>query len=410
MNPLVLGLKCRLCGAAHPADAGHFCADDFGPLDVAYDYDAVARTMTREAVARRPWSMWRYRELLPPDPPASGLPTGGTPLVRADALAGALGVKAVWVKNEAVCHPTLSFKDRLVAVALAGLPPRGTVACSSTGNLADSLAAHAAAERRRCFVFVPADLGPERLHAASVCGAKVIAVKGSYDSVNRLCGEAAERYGWGFVNVNLKPYYLEGARTAAFEIAEQLGWRAPEHLVVPVAGGGLLCKLRQGFEELARVGLIEPGPCRVYAAQASGCSPVSTAIKNGWPEHRPVRSPQTICQALAVGDPGDGYFALQAVRGSGGWAEDADDEEIAEGVELLARTEGIYAEAAGGVVVAAAEKLIRAGRIPRQAEVALLIPAHGLKTPAVAAGRVEPPALIGPTLADLETLLRSAQP
>jgi threonine synthase len=410
----VHGLRCAVCGRTYPLTAGHFCADDFGPLEVAYDYEAVAARLTRDAIARRPWTMWRYRELLPLEhqyEPAAGAHAGGTPLVRTIALAAAIGrsdtPSTVWVKNEGVCHPTLSFKDRLVAVAVGMAHDLGysTLACSSTGNLAVSLAAHAAAARKRCFVFVPADLDPARLRVAALYGARVVAIKGTYDEVNRLCSELADRKGWGFVNANLKPFYLEGARTIAFEIAEQLGWRAPQHLVVPVAGGGMLYKLRQAFDELVRVGLIGPHACKFHAAQAEGCSPVSTAIQNGWHEHRPVRNPKTSCHSLAVGDPGDGFFALRSVRESGGWAAAVAEDEIPEGVTLLARTEGIHAEAAGGVVVAAAQQLIAEGRIPAGEEVVLLLPAHGLKTPEVTAEEIEPPTVIGPSLKEFEALL-----
>jgi threonine synthase len=410
-SPFVLGLRCCLCGQTYSQDAGHYCPDDFGPLEVAYDYDAIARTVSREAIARRPWTMWRYRELLPlglESEPVVGAHAGGTPLVRTDALKDALGHEgAIWVKNEGVCHPTLSFKDRLAAVAVSKAHDLGysTVACSSTGNLAVSLAAHAAAAQMSCLLFVPAELDPARLHAAAIHGARVFAVKGTYDTVNRLCSEVADHYHWAFINVNLKPYYLEGARTLAFEIAEQLGWRAPQHLVVPVAGGGLLWQLHRAFDELARVGLIASSGCQFHAAQAAGCSPVSTAIRNGWTEHRPVRQPKTICQSLAVGDPGDGYFALRAIRASGGWAEAVEEEDIPRGLRLLAQTEGIHAETAGGVVVAAAEELIAQGRIPTGEEVVLCIPAHGLKTPGVSAAEIEPPTVIGPSLQEIIALV-----
>jgi threonine synthase len=401
-----LGLKCRLCGAVSPASAGHFCADDFGPLDVAYDDTPVRR----ETIERRPWTLWRYRELLPLEgEPTAGLHAGGTPLIRAERLAAALGVRSLWLKNEAACQPTLSFKDRVCAVALSKARELGlrTVACSSTGNLAHAVAANAAAAGLDSWVFVPADLDPDRVARAAARGARVVGVKGTYDDVNRLCSEAADRFGWGFVNVNLRPYYCEGAKTVGLEIAEQLGWRLPRHVVAPVAGGALLVMLGRAFAELAQVGLIATEPCSIHAAQASGCNPLSAAVKNGWPEPRPVRRPATRCTSLAVGDPGDGYFALEQIRASGGWAEDATDDEAAAAVELLARTEGVCVELAGGVTIAATRKLIEQGRIGRDEEIVVCLTGSGLREPPAAAPGLT---TIEASLEELEALVIESEP
>ena len=311
--------------------------------------------------------MWRYQELLPLDgEPTVGRQVGGTPLVRADRLAEALGVEKLWLKNDAVNFPTLSFKDRVVAVALSKAREFGftTVGCASTGNLANSVAANAAAAGLDSYIFVPADLERAKILGTSVYGAKVIGVNGTYDEVNRLCTQVAFKYGWGFVNINLRPFYAEGSKTFGFEIAEQLGWRTPQHVVCPMAGGSLIGKIHKAFNELHKVGLIDEPACKFYGAQATGCNPISTAVKNGWETHRPVRKPNTIAKSLAIGDPADGYFAAKVIRESGGWAEDVSDAEIAEAMALLARTEGIFAETAGGVTVAVTRKLIEQGRIP----------------------------------------------
>jgi threonine synthase len=405
---LVRGLKCRLCGRSYPPAANNFCTEDFGPLEVDYDYAALADTVHRGQIELRPFNMWRYREFLPLDgEPTVGLHVGGTPLVRADRLAEALGVENLWLKNDAVNFPTLSFKDRVVAVALSKARELGmtTVGCASTGNLANSVAANAAAAGLESYVFVPADLERAKVLGTSVYGARVIGVKGTYDEVNRLCTQVAFKYGWGFVNINLRPYYAEGSKTFGFEIAEQLGWRTPRHVVCPMAGGSLIGKIAKAFGELARVGLVAPADCRFHGAQPAGCNPISAAVKNGWERHRPVRRPDTIAKSLAIGDPADGYFAAGLIRDSGGWAEDATDSEIAEAMLLLARTEGVFAETAGGVTVAVARKLIEQGRIGRDEEVVLCITGNGLKTQDAVAGGVEQPALIAPSLKEFTRLL-----
>src|SRR5438132_8116880 len=333
MTSFVRGLKRRLCGKTYPKDPLNFCTADFGPLEVDDDYDAIAEAVSRSLIERRPKTMWRFRELLPIDgEPTVGAQVGGTPLVRADRLAEALGVEHLWLKNDAVNFPTLSFKDRVVSVALSKAREFGfrTVGCASTGNLANSVAANAAAAGLESYIFIPADLERSKVLGTSIYGAKLVGVHGTYDQVNRLCTQIAFKYGWGFVNINLRPFYAEGSKTVGFEIAEQLGWRAPQHVVVPMAGVSLIGKVRKAFEELARIHLIGEAPCKIHGAQATGCNPISSALKNGADSHRPIRKPATIAKSLAIGDPADGYFALKVMRESGGWADDASDAEIAE--------------------------------------------------------------------------------
>jgi threonine synthase len=401
-------MKCRVCGQAYPVSATNFCTEDFGPLEIDYDYDAIAETVNRGKLELRPNNMWRYREFMPLDgEPTIGLQVGGTPLLPAPRLAEALGVKSLWLKNDAVNHPTLSFKDRVVAVALNKAREFGftTVGCASTGNLANSVAANAASAGLSAFILVPSDLEQAKILGTSVYGAKVVRVKGTYDEVNRLCTQIAFKYGWGFVNINLRPFYAEGSKTFGFEIAEQLGWRTPRHLVCPMAGGSLIGKIQKAFQELAKVGLIDDPACKFYGAQASGCSPISTMVKNGWDTHRPVRKPNTIAKSLAIGDPADGYFAGKIIRDSGGWAEDVSDAQIAEAMTLLAKTEGVFAETAGGVTVAVTRKLIDQGRIPRDEDIVVCITGNGLKTQDAVADLLEEPTLISPTLDDFISLV-----
>jgi threonine synthase len=408
----VRGLKCRLCGKTYPKEPLNFCTEDFGPLEVDYDYPAIAEGLSRAKIELRPNTMWRFRELLPIDgEPTVGPQVGGTPLVRADRLAEALGVEQLWIKNDAVNFPTLSFKDRVVSVALSKAREFGfrTVGCASTGNLANSVAANAAAAGLESYIFVPADLEKSKILGTSIYGAHVIGVTGTYDQVNRLCTQVAFKYGWGFVNINLRPFYAEGSKTVGFEIAEQLGWRTPQHVVVPMAGGSLIGKVRKAFHELATVGLIDDPACKIHGAQPTGCSPISTAVKNGWETHRPVRKPNTIAKSLAIGDPADGYFAAKVIRESGGWAEDVSDAEIAEAMALLGRTEGIFAETAGGVTVAVARKLIVQGRIPRDEEIVLCITGNGLKTQEAVADCLRRPAVIRPALEEFEPLVKEPE-
>jgi len=408
----VRGLKCRLCGKTYPKEPLNFCTEDFGPLEVDYDYEAIAEALSRSKVELRPNNMWRFRELLPIDgEPTVGAQVGGTPLVRADRLAEALGVECVWVKNDAVNFPTLSFKDRVVSVALSKAREFGfhTVGCASTGNLANSVAANAAAAGLEAYILVPHDLERSKFLATSIYGAKVVGVRGTYDEVNRLCTQIAFKYGWGFVNINLRPFYAEGSKTVGFEIAEQLGWRTPQHVVVPMAGGSLIGKVHKAFHELAKVGLIDDPSCKFYGAQATGCNPITTAVKNGWENHRPVRKPNTIAKSLAIGDPADGYFACKVMRETGGWGEDVSDPEIAEAMVLLGKTEGIFAETAGGVTVAVARKLIDQGRIPRDEEIVLCITGNGLKTQDAVVDYLDRPAVINPSLEEFEPLVEGSR-
>jgi threonine synthase len=410
-SPFVRGLKCRLCGTAYPITANNFCTEDFGPLEVDYDYDAIAEALTREKIALRPHTMWRYQELLPLEgEPTVGVQVGGTPLIRADRLAQELGVENLWLKNDAVNFPTLSFKDRVVAVALSKAREFGytTVGCASTGNLANSVAANAASAGLESYIFVPSDLERAKILGTSVFGAKVVGVRGTYDEVNRLCTQVAFKYGWGFVNINLRPFYAEGSKTFGYEIAEDLGWRIPQHIVCPMAGGSLIGKIHKAFGELVRLGLVAPGACRFHGAQATGCNPISHAVKNGLETPRPVRKPNTIAKSLAIGDPADGYFSAKMIRESGGWAEDVSDKEIAQGMALLARTEGVFAETAGGVTVAVTRKLIEQGRIGRDEEIVICITGNGLKTQDAVVDQVEQPAEISPSLEDFAALFEGS--
>jgi threonine synthase len=411
-SPFVRGLKCRVCGTAYPITANNFCTEDFGPLEVDYDYEAIAEALNRPKIELRPHTMWRYEELLPLDgPPTVGVQVGGTPLVRADRLARELGVENLWIKNDAVNFPTLSFKDRVVAVALGKAREFGytTVGCASTGNLANSVAANAAAAGLESYIFVPSDLERAKILGTSVFGAKVVRVRGTYDEVNRLCTQVAFKHGWGFVNINLRPFYAEGSKTFGFEIAEDLGWRIPQHVVCPMAGGSLIGKIHKAFHELARVGLVKSAPCKLHGAQPTGCNPITHAVKNGLENPRPVRRPSTIAKSLAIGDPADGYFAAKLIRESGGWAEDVSDAEIAQGMALLGRTEGIFAETAGGVTVAVTRKLIEQGRIPRDEEIVICITGNGLKTQDAVADQLEQPAEIGTSLEDFAALIEGSR-
>ncbi|HEX7124546.1 MAG TPA: threonine synthase [Thermodesulfobacteriota bacterium] len=405
----VTGLRCRECGHAYDIAPVHVCEFCFGPLEVTYDYARIAGAVSREVIERRPPTMWRYRELLPLDEaPTVGRQVGFTPLVEARQLGRALGLSKLYVKNDAVSFPTLSFKDRVVAVALSKSVEFGfdTVACASTGNLANSVAANAASAGLDCYVFIPADLEAAKVLGTSVFGARVIAIDGVYDEVNRLCSEIAGKYGWAFANINIRPFYAEGSKTMAYEIAEQLGWQAPAHVVVPMAGGSLITKLAKGFKELTTLGLIPATRTRVYGAQATGCSPITTAVKAGSELFKPVR-PNTIAKSLAIGNPADGYYAARAMRESGGWGEDVTDEEIVDAISLLAETEGIFTETAGGVTVGVARKLVRQGRIPADEPVVLCITGNGLKTQEALAGssRVAAPRRIRPRLAEFDALV-----
>jgi threonine synthase len=410
-DEFALGLKCRLCGKMYPKQALNFCTDDFGPLEVVYDYDAVGRSMTREALATRPHTMWRYRELLPIDgEPTVGKHVGGTPLIKADRLARALGLSELYIKNDAVNHPSLSFKDRVVAVALSKAVELGfkTVGCASTGNLAGSVAANAAAAGLEAYILIPHDLEAGKVLGATVYGSKVIAIRGNYDHVNRLCSQIAFRYGWGFVNVNLRPFYAEGSKTMGFEIAEELGWRTPDHVVVPMAGGSLIGKIYKSFKELEQLGFVGPVATKMFGAQATGCNPITNTVKTEALKVRPVKNPVTIAKSLAIGDPADGYFASRLMHETGGWGEDVDDDAIIEGMKLLAETEGVFTETAGGVTVAVLRKLIDQGRINRDGSTVICITGNGLKTQEALKGKIDEPVVIRPTMEDFEAHVGSA--
>jgi threonine synthase len=401
-------LRCRECHKSWGNQPRSICDDCFSPLEVSYDYDAVRGTFTRERIANRAPDMWRYTELLPlPVNYQPSLPVGFTPLLRAPQLAARLGAKNLFIKNDAVCLPTLSFKDRVVAVALAQARSFGfdTVACSSTGNLANSVAAQAARNGFKAWIFIPADLEPAKILGTQVFGAKLVRIAGSYDQVNRLCSQIAEERSWGFVNVNLRPYYAEGSKTVGFEIAEQLGWRLPDNVVVPMAGGSLITKIKKAFDELVQLGLVEPKPVKFFGAQATGCSPISTAVKNGNAEIEPQK-PATLARSLAIGNPADGHYAIKAITKSGGWAEDVSDPELIDAIQLLAETEGIFTETAGGVMVGCARKLYRLGRIAPEETTVLCITGNGLKTTDVLAGKYESEEPIRPKLAEFETFLQ----
>jgi threonine synthase len=402
----VLGLRCRECGAEYPHAPLHVCDQCFGPLEVVYDYPAIARLLSRDVIAARPRNLWRYRELLPlQQDPVVGPHSGWTPLVRADRLAARLGVDELYVKDDSVNHPTFSYKDRVVSVAVSKAIEFdfGTVSCASTGNLANSVSAHAARAGLNCFIFIPDDLEHGKIIGSAIYGPHTVAIRGNYDDVNRLCSEIADKYRWAFVNINIRPYYTEGAKTYGFEIAEQLGWRLPQHVVVPTAGGTILPKVARAFEELALVGLLsEPMP-KIYSAQAAGCAPVVRALHRGTDVIEPVK-PNTIAKSIAIGNPADGYYVLQAVRQSGGWAEAVSDDEIVAGIHLLAESEGIFTEPAGGTTVAVTKKLIELGRIPRHESIVISVTGNGYKTLEAVDAGVASPFVINARLQEFDAL------
>jgi threonine synthase len=404
-------LKCRECGKEYPLSATHVCEFDFGPLEVAYDYDRIRQSLTRAAIEARPRTMWRYRELLPiAGEPTVGFQVGYTPLVKADRLAKRLGIRELWVKNDTVNYPTLSFKDRVVSVALSRSRELGfkTVACASTGNLANSVAANAASAGLKSYVFIPSDLELGKVVNSLVYGANVIGIKGHYDEVNRLCAEIAGKFGWAFVNVNMRPYYAEGSKSMGFEICEQLGWRTPQHTVVPMASGSLLTKIHKSYQEFAKLGLVSEGNWHIHGAQATGCNPISAAEKAGLDFFKPVK-PNTIAKSLAIGTPADGFYALKVMKETGGHAEDVTDDEVREGIRLLAECEGIFAETAGGVTVGVAKKLIASGKIPATDSAVLCITGNGLKTLEAMTGHVGQTREIRPSLREFEAMLKDEE-
>jgi threonine synthase len=400
-------LRCRECGKTWGNAPRSFCEDCFSPLEVAYDYNLLKKIVRRENLSNRPFNMWRYAELLPlPEGYEAPNAVGGTPLVPARNLAARWGVKNLFLKNDAVCFPSLSFKDRVVATALSAARRFGfaTVGCSSTGNLANAVAAQSAQQGFDACVFIPADLEPAKVLNTAVYGARIVRINGNYDHVNRLCAQIADRFQWGLVNVNLRPYYSEGSKTHGYEIAEQLGWRLPDNVVVPMAGGSLITKIAKAFRELITLGWVEEKPVKFFGAQATGCSPISSAVKRGLARFEPQK-PNTIARSLAIGNPADGPFAIKQIRESGGWADDISDPEIIAAIKLLAETEGIFTETAGGVTAGVTEKLIRDRRISPGETTVVCITGNGLKTTDAIAAEFPATEAIAPRLDAFEALL-----
>jgi len=400
-------LRCRECGKKYANAPLSYCEECFSPLEVSYDYEALGGTAKREALAHRAFNMWRYAELLPlPEGFTPSHSIGGTPLVKSRKLGAQWGVKNLYFKNDAVCFPTLSFKDRVVATALAAARRFRfkTVGCSSTGNLANAVAAQGAQQGFDTTVFIPADLEPAKILNTAVYGARVIRINGNYDHVNRLCTQIADRFQWGLVNVNLRPYYAEGSKTHGYEIAEQLGWELPDNVVVPMAGGSLIGKIAKAFCELAHLGWVEPKQVKFFGAQATGCSPIADGVKRNLSRFEPQK-PNTIARSLAIGNPADGPFALRLIRESGGWAEDISDPEIIDSIKLLAQTEGIFAETAGGVTTGVAAKLIDQGRIRPDETTVVCITGNGLKTTDAIAADFPAAEAIAPRIEAFEALV-----
>ena len=404
-------LRCRECGKSYGNQPLSICEECFSPLEVDFDLEYARARFTREKIAAGPLNMWRYRALLPvSDAYVPQTPAGLTPLLEAPRLGSRFGARNLYIKNDAVCLPTLSFKDRVVAVALANAQAFGfdTVGCSSTGNLANAVAAGAARLGLKAVILVPADLEPAKILNTQVYGATLVRIDGNYDHCNRLCSQIAERYNWGFVNVNLRPYYAEGSKTVGFEIAEQLGWRLPDNVVVPMAGGSLITKIRKAFRELVALGLVDDKPVRYFGAQATGCSPISTAVKSGADFIEPQR-PHTIARSLAIGNPADGTYAIRAIRDSGGWAEDVSDIEIVSAIQELAETEGVFTETAGGVTTAVTARLYAHGRIQPDELTVSCITGNGLKTTDVLQGAYEQHAAVRPRMADFAAYLEEQE-
>ena len=397
-------LICRECGKEYPTEALHVCELCFGPLEVKYNYDEIKEAMSRASVEAGPKSLWRYKELLPIEGgPTVGLHAGMTPLVHAKNLGSFLGLDELYIKNDCVNQPTLSFKDRVVAVALTRARELGyeTAACASTGNLANSVAAHAAQAGMQCYVFIPGDLEAAKVLGNLIYRPKVVEIEGNYDDVNRLCSEIAGERRWAFVNVNIRPYYAEGSKTLAFEVAEQLGWRAPDQVVVPMASGSLLTKIWKGLNEFKKIGFLKDVATKVNGAQAEGCSPIATAFKAGRDFFKPVK-PNTIAKSLAIGNPADGYYALKTTMESGGAMEAVTDDEVIEGIKLLAQTEGIFAETAGGVTIGTLRKLVKQGAIKKHDVTVAYITGNGLKTQEAVVDSVGRPFRIPPSLVKFE--------
>ena len=404
-------LRCKECGEEYEAKALHVCEDVcFGPLEVVYDYDKIRQHVTRQTIEAGPNSIWRYKSFLPvatDDPIDVG--TGMTPLLQANRLARRLGLKKLYIKNDAVNMPTLSFKDRVVSVALTRARELGfsTVSCASTGNLANSTAAIAAHAGLDCCVFIPSDLEAGKVLGTLIYAPTVMAVHGNYDQVNRLCSEVANTHGWGFVNINLRPYYSEGSKTLGFEVAEQLGWQLPDHIVAPLASGSLFGKIYKGFNEFSKVGLVDEKPVRFSGAQAEGCSPIAQAFREGRDFISPVK-PNTIAKSIAIGNPADGVYALEIARKTNGNIESVTDPEIVDGIKLLAETEGIFTETAGGTTIAVLKKLVEAGKIDPDETTVAYITGNGLKTQEAVQGYIGEPFTIEPKLDSFERALERA--
>ena len=403
----VKGLKCRECGRDYPKEPLHVCSFCFGPLEVSYDYDAIKAILTREKIESRGPNIWRYKELLPVDGiPHVGHHVGFTPLVKANNLGKVLGVDKLYIKNDSVNHPTFSFKDRVVAVALSKAHEFGfdTVSCATTGNLGNSVAAHAVQGNFKSYIFMPATIEQSKIIGTLIYGINVVGVNSNYDGVNRLCSEIADKYGWAIVNVNLRPYYAEGSKTYGYEIVEQLGWKAPQHVVVPMAGGSLILKIQKAINEMHKLGLIDSAKTSFYGAQATGCSPITGAVKENLDAIRPVK-PNTIAHSIAIGNPADGHYSKEAIKESGGWADDVTDDELVDGIKLLAETEGIFTETAGGVTVATTRKLIENGKLPRDETIIICVTGNGLKTQEAVIDKLNKPTIINPDIKEVDALV-----
>lgn len=407
----VLGLKCRECEREYPKEPLHVCEYCFGPLEVNYNYEAIQKSISRSSIEQGPESLWRYIDLLPIDgEPTDGLNSGFTPLIRAKNLGDALGVKELYIKDDSVCHPTLSFKDRVVAIALSKSKEFDfdTVSCASTGNLANAVAAHAAVANLNCYIFIPADLELGKVVASLVYAPTVVGIMGNYDDVNRLCSEIAGVYPWAFVNINIRPYYAEGSKTLCFELIEQLGWEAPDHIIAPAAGGSLITKIGKALKEFHLLGLIDKPNTKIHVAQAEGCGPIVNTYKENGDFVKPVK-PDTIAKSLAIGNPADGIYAVDTVRNSGGVGEHANDEEIVEAIKLLAATEGIFTETAGGVTLAATKKLIESGDIGRDERIVVAITGNGFKTIEALENKTDEPHIIAPQLNAFRKLMANIE-
>jgi threonine synthase len=404
----VKGLRCRECGREYPTEPKYVCEFCFGPLEVTYDYEGIKKTLTREKIASRDQNMWRYRELLPFDGEITiGLPIGFTPLVHAKNLGKAWGMDKLYLKNDAVNHPTLSFKDRVVATAVIKAKEFGfdTIGCASTGNLANSVSALSAHAGLKAIILVPSDLESGKIIGSQIYNPTLVKVFGSYDDVNRLCSEIAGKHKIAFVNITLRPWYGDGSKTYGYEIAEQLGWKTPDQIVVPIAGSSLITKIYKAFGEFEKLGLIDKVTTQVFGAQATGCSPVTTAVKAGQKNFKPQK-PHTIAKSIAIGNPADGYYGIKVINESGGWAEDVSDPEVVEGMKILAEHEGIFTETAGGVVVSVAKKLLEQGRLKKDKLTVLCITGNGFKTMEALGGTMGELPTIHPRLDEFEKVYK----